>query len=235
MSDPTTRRPSFWREHPIFLWGSLALTALFLAGAAAVASRIPRYRSEAALFNARMTAAEKATRDSVLAHRGKRTQLSMAILQRDIRIRALEQKQVHLAVVIEDSVLELRHGRATLRRAAMQIGPDATVKGPNGRTWRLVRPVGERRVVELQRSPAYTIPEWVYVQQGQPVPPESERRVEGGLGAYVIRLDDGTEIHTEPQVGPLKGQLKPASFQVRASDMGAIFDAVREDMPVYIY
>jgi hypothetical protein len=228
MSDPSTRAPSFWRDHPIFLWGSLALAALFLAGAAAVASRVPRYRSEAALFNQRMTAAERATRDSVLAHRGKRTQLSMAILQRDIRIRALQQKKVHLAVSLEDSVLELR-------RAQMQVGPDATVKAPDGRTWRLVRPVGERRVVELQRSPVYTIPEWVYVQQGQPIPPEAERRVEGGLGAYVIRLDDGTEIHTEPQVGPLKGQIKPASFQVRARDMGAIFDAVREEMPVYIY
>lgn len=235
MSDPTTRGPSFWREHPIFLWGSVALAVLFLAGAAAVASRVPRYRSEAALFEARMTAAERATRDSVLAHREKRTQLSMAILQRDIRIRALQQKKIHLAVSLEDSTLELRHGRATLRRAKMQIGPDATVRAPDGRTWRLVRPVGERRVAELQRSPVYTVPEWVYVQQGQPVPPESERRVEGGLGSYVIRLDDGTEIHTEPQNGPLKGTVKPASFQVRARDMGAIFDAVKEEMPVYIY
>jgi hypothetical protein len=235
MSEPTTRRPSFWREHPLFLWGSLTVAALFLAGAAAIAMRVPRYRAEAAQFNARMTAAERATRDSVLAHRGKRTQLAMAILQRDIRIRALQQKKVHLAVSLEDSVLELRHGRATLRRAKMQIGPDAEIKAPDGRAWRLVRPVGERRVAELQRSPVYTIPEWVYVRQGQPIPPEAERRVAGGLGSYVIRLDDGTEIHTEPQAGPLKGTVKPASFQVRASDMGAIFDALKEETPVFIY
>ena len=235
MSEPTTRRPSFWRDHPVFLWGSLALAAIFLAGAAAVASRVPRYRSEAAQFNARMTEAERATRDSVLAQRGKRTQLAMAILQRDIRIRALSQKKVHLAVVLEDSTLQLRHGRATLRRVKMQIGPDANVKSPDGRTWRLVRPVGERRVADLQRSPVYTVPEWVYVQQGQPIPPEAERRVAGGIGSYLILLDDGTEIHTEPQVGPLKGQVKPASFQVRARDMGAIFDALKEETPVYIY
>jgi hypothetical protein len=234
MSEPTTRRP-FWREHPVFLWGSLAIAVLFLAGAAAIASRVPRYRSEAAHFNAQMTAAERATRDSVLAHRGKRTQLAMAILQRDIRIRSLEEKKVHLAVVIEDSVLELRHGRATLRRAKLQIGPDAAVKAPDGRAWRVVRPVGERRVAQLQRNPVYTVPEWVYVHQGMPIPPESERRVPGGLGSYVIRLDDGTEIHTEPQVGPLKGRVKPAAFQARARDMGAIFDAVKEETPVYIY
>jgi hypothetical protein len=59
--------------------------------------------------------------------------------------------------------------------------------------------------------------------------------VAGGLGSYVIRLDDGTEIHTEPQAGPLKGTVKPASFQVRARDMGAIFDALKEETPVFIY
>ncbi|HLL81689.1 MAG TPA: hypothetical protein VK420_03520, partial [Longimicrobium sp.] len=82
MSEPSTRRPSFWRDHPLFLWGSLAVAALFLAGAAAIVMRVPRYRAESAQFNARMTAAERATRDSVLAHRGKRTQLAVAILQR---------------------------------------------------------------------------------------------------------------------------------------------------------
>jgi L,D-transpeptidase YbiS len=235
MSEPTKRRSSFWRDHPVFLWGSLALMALLLAGAGIIASRVPKYRAEMAMFNAQMTAAERATRDSVLANREKRTQLAMAILQRDIRIRALQQKKVHLAVVLDDSVLELRHGRATLRRAKIQIGQDATVRAPDGRTWRLVRPVGERRVAEKQQSPVYTVPEWVYVQKGLPIPPEAERRVAGGLGTYVIRLDDGTEIHTEPQRGPLAGQVKAASFQARARDMGAIFGAVRDEMPVYIY
>jgi len=219
----------------VFLWGSLALVALLLGGAAAIWSRVPKYQSEMAAFNARMTAAERATRDSVLANQQKRTQLGMAILQRDIRIRALQQKKVHLAIVLKDSVLELRHGRATLRRAKLQIGPDATVKAPDGRTWRLVRPLGERTVAEKEESPVYTVPEWVYVQRGQPIPPESERRVPGGLGSYVIRLDDGTEIHTEPKRGPLQGQVKPAAFQARARDMGAIFGAVRDEMPVYIY
>lgn len=219
----------------MFFWGTLLLVALFGAGAAAVGMRVPKYRTETAHFNAQLTDAQKATRDSLLAHQDKRTQLAVAVLRRDMRIRSLEQKKRHLAIVLEDSVLELRMGRATLRRARLSIGPDSTVRAPDGRTWRLIRPVGERKIADLQNSPTYTIPEWVYVSRNEPVPAEAERRVRGGLGTYVIRLDDGTEIYSQPTGGPLKDAVKPGAFMARATDLAAIFDAVGEDTPVYIY
>ncbi|HWK88896.1 MAG TPA: hypothetical protein VNP72_02850, partial [Longimicrobium sp.] len=135
-----------------------------------------------------------------------------------------------------DSALELRQGAATLRRVRIHVGPDSTIRAPDGRTWRLVRPIGERKIAERQSSPTYAIPEWVYVARGQPIPTESERRVPGGLGSYVLRLDDGTEIYSQPRQGPLKDMVKPGAFMVpRGADLAAIFDAVGEDTPVYIY
>jgi hypothetical protein len=229
------RRGSLRREHPLFFWGVLGVALLLLAGSAVVAYRVPKYRSETAAFNEQLTEAQKATRDSLLANRQKRTQLAVAVLQRDMRIRSLETTQRHLAIILEDSVLELRQGRATLRRAPLTIGPDSLVRAPDGRTWRMVRPLGERRIREKQRSPTVTTPEWVYVARGEPVPPESERRVAGGLGAYVIRLNDGTEIYTLPERGPFADQVKPGAFMARGSDVAAIFDAVGEDTPVYIF
>jgi len=228
-------RGTFRKDHPAFFWGTATLIALLIAASAGVAWRIPRYQREAAQISAQMTAAQRETRDELLKTQSRRTQLAVAVLQRDLRIRSLETKNRHLAIVLKDSVLELRQGPATLRRAKLRIGPDSIVKAPDGRTWRMVRAVGERRIVERQQGDAYTIPEWVYVAQGKPIPSEAERRVAGGLGRYVIRLDDGTEIHTEPLAGPFKGALKPASFEARASDLVAIFDAVNEDTPVYIY
>ncbi|HEX8431304.1 MAG TPA: L,D-transpeptidase [Longimicrobium sp.] len=235
MSKRKDGEPSFPRAHPVFFWGTLLLAALFLGGAAAVASRVPRYQSEAAELASRMSAAERATRDSVLMHKEKRTQLSVAILRRDVRIRALTNKKQHLALSIEDSVLELRHGPATLRRARVTIGADSTVRAPDGRTWRFVRAVGERRLADKEVSPVYTVPEWVYVSRGEPVPPEAQRQVAGGLGRYVMRLDDGTEIYSRPAEGPLAGTVKPASFMANPTDLAAIFDAVSVETPVYIY
>lgn len=235
MSDPGTPKRSLRREHPVFFWGTLVLAGLFIAGAGVIASRVPRYRTETQHFNSQLTAAQRATRDSLLQAQQQRTQLAVAVLRRDMRIRSLETRKRHLAIVLDDSVLELRMGRATLRRAKLTIGADSTIRAPDGRTWRLIRPVGERKIAERQNTPTYTVPEWVYVSRGQPVPAEAERRVRGGLGTYVIRLDDGTEIYSQPSSGPLKDVVKPGAFMARARDLAAIFDAVGEDTPVYIY
>lgn len=234
MSD-SRPRGRLWREHPAFFWGTLVLVLLLLGGAGVIASRVPRYQSETEYFNRQLSAAQKATRDSLLANQQRRTALAVAVLRRDLRIRSLEQKNRHLAIILDDSVLELRHGTATLRRVHISVGPDSTVRAPDGRTWRLVRPVGERKVAERQTSPTYVVPEWVYVSRGQAIPPESERRVAGGLGAYVLRLDDGTEIYSQPSKGPLAETVKPGAFMTRSNDLAAIFDAVGENTPVYIY
>lgn len=235
MTEPRRGFSALRRNHPAFFWGVATLVLLFAVGSAVVALRVPRYQREAEEINARMSAAQRQTRDEILRTQSRRTELALAVLRRDLRIRSLETKKRHLAVVLEDSVLELRQGPATLRRAKIAIGPDSIVRAPDGRTWRFVRAVGERRLTDRQVSPTYTVPEWVYVSRGEPVPPEEERKVEGGLGRYVLVLDDGTEIYSEPQRGPLQGTVKPASFMARARDLAAIFEAVREDTPVYIY
>ncbi len=235
MDDSAPARVGFRREHPVFFWGSVALISLLVIAAAAVGSRVPRYEREAAQIAQRMTAEQRATRDELLRHRQRRTQLAMAVLQRDMRIRSLETNQRHLAIVLSNGTLELRQGRATLRRAKLAMGPDSIVRAPDGRSWRFVRGVGERHIAHREQNPTVTIPEWVYVSRGQPVPPESERRVPGGMGAYLITLDDGTKIYSQPRAGPLKDAVIPAGFMAQAADLASIFDAVDEDTPVYIY
>jgi hypothetical protein len=232
---PADREPSFRRAHPVFFWGAVALTALFTLGSVAVALRVPRYHRDIAELNRSMTATQRATRDSLLASRARRTRLALAVLRRDMRIRSFENRKRHLAISIQDSALELRQGTATLRRARIRVGADSTIRGADGRSWRLVRPLGERHIARKLDSPDYTIPEWVYVGRGQPVPPEPQRRMPGALGAYVIQLDDGTEIYSRPSAGPFAEGVKPGAFVASHRDLEAIFGAVGEDTPVYIY
>lgn len=213
----------------------IVLAGLLLSAAGVVASRVPGYRREAARLDKQMSAAERVTRDRLLGSRVKRSELALALLQRELRLRELEQKGLHLAIDTDSAVLYLRHDAATLRRAAVRIGPDSVIRAPDGRSWRFVRARGERRLREKQQSPVYTVPEWVYLGEGLPVPPEAERHVPGGLGTYVLRLDDGTEIYSAPQTGPLRGQVKPASYVVEEAELAAIFDAVSRDTPVFIY
>lgn len=223
------------RSHPVFFWGILSLVLVLLTATAAVAVRVPQYRRDAARLDRQMSAAERATRDRVLSSRARRAELAVALLQRELRLKAAEAKGLHLALEVDRSTLYLRHGPATLRSIPVQVGRDSLVRAPDGRTWRFVRALGERHVRQKQTSPVYAVPEWVYVSRGQPVPSAEARRVQGGLGRYVLRLDDGTEIYSAPTAGPLQGQVKPAGFMAAERDLQAIFDAVSVDTPVFIY
>ncbi|HEX2187384.1 MAG TPA: hypothetical protein VHG51_00740 [Longimicrobiaceae bacterium] len=235
MTETRSGLSRFRHEHPVFFWGMATLMVLFLAATAVVAARVPQYRSEAREIDARMSAAERATRDRILQSRAARSEMAVALLRRELRVRGMQQKGLHLALSTEDSTLSLRHGSATLRAVPVRIGPDSVVRAPDGRTWRFVRGLGERTVRDKEASPVYTVPEWVYVSRGEPVPPEEARRVENGLGRYVLRLNDGTEIYSQPQAGPLAEGVKPASFMVAEADLSAIFDAVDEETLVFIY
>lgn len=235
MAEPKRSLNDLRRDHPVFFWGMLALALLLVAATTVVAVRIPTYQEQANLLDSRMDETERATRDRILDSQTRRSALALALLQRELRLKAMEEEGLHLAISTEDSTLALRHGPATLRQVPVQIGADSTVRAANGQSWRLIRPLGERHLDEKLTNPEVAIPEWVYVSRGEPVPPEEERRVEGALGRYVLRLDDGTEIYTTPEAGPFVGQVKPAGFLVREEDMRAIFDAIRRDTPVYIY
>lgn len=243
MTETEGERRWIWRDHPVFFAGMLLLMIGLLSAASVVASRVPGYQQDVALFNQRMSAEERATRDRLLASEAKRAELAIALLRRDLRVKAMQQRGLHLAISLDDSTLYLMHGKAALRRARVWIGGDSVVRAPDGRSWRFVRPVGERRLAEKLYNSTYTVPEWVYVSRGEPVPSEAERTVRGGLGTYVMRLDDGTEIYSIPRKGPLAATEddsappppKPASFMAEARDLGAIIDAVNKDAPVFIY
>lgn len=223
------------REHPVFFWGVFAVLVILVSGTVAVASRIPRYQQDAALLDERMSETEKETRDRILDSRTRRSELALGLLQRQLRLKALEEKGLHLAINTEDSTLSLRHGPATLREVPLQIGPDSVIRAPGGETWRLIRALGERHLQAKEVNPTVTVPEWVYVSRGEAVPPEEERRVEGALGRYVLRLDDGTEIYSTPKEGPFAGRVRPAGFMASEQDLGTIFDAIETETPVYIY
>jgi hypothetical protein len=225
----------FRKAHPFFFWGMMTVVALFVAATAVVGSRIPRYRDEASIIQSRMSAEEKATQDRVLNSRARRSDLAIALLQRELRIKSLQQKGLHLAIDTKDSVLYLYSGRAVLRQVKVTVGPDSAVTSPDGRTWRMVRALGERQLARKESDPVLTVPEWVYVSQGQPVPPEDQRRIPGGLGSYLLVLDDGTQIYSTPSAGPFKDEPLPGAFMVHGRDLAAIFGAIKPDIAVYIY
>lgn len=230
-----SRTGSLIRKHPLFFWGILLVIILLLLATGWVARRVPEYRKTAAAYERELSVEERATRNRLLASSARGAQLTLAMIEREHKLKLLTTKGLHLAIDLSDSTLSLRHGPATLRKVRVQVGSDSVIQAPDGRTWRFVRPLGERSIVRKSTRAAYTIPEWVYVSRGKPVPSEEERRIEGGLGRYVLTLEDGVTIYSTPASGPLSEGTVPASFRVREADLASIYDAVPTETPVFIY
>jgi hypothetical protein len=186
-------------------------------------------------FDSQLDEAERETRDRILHSRTRRSELALALLQREMRLKALEEESIHIAIDTGDSTLSLRHGPATLRQIPIRVGPDSVIRAPDGRTWRFVRALGERHLQKKEVDPTVVIPEWVYVSRGQPVPSEDERRMEGADGKYVLVLDDGTEIYSRPESGPFADAPKPGAFMADEDELRAIFEGLKTETPVYIY
>lgn len=222
-------------DHPVFFWGMTALALLLLILTTVVAIRIPQYAEQMEMMDEQLDETERATRDRILESQTRRAELALALLQREMRLKALQEKSIHLAIDTDESTLSLRHGAATLREIPLQIGRDSVINAPDGRSWRFVRGLGERHVADKELNPTVVIPEWVYIGSGRAAPPEAERTIEGGNGRYVIELDDGSQIYSRPEEGPLATAPKPGSFMADEEELRTIFEALGADTPVYIY
>src|SRR5687768_1589846 len=98
MTEPRLTLSTLRREHPVFFWGTAALILVLLSGSALIAVRVPQYQREAAALARQMDAEERATRDQILESRARRSELAVALLQREMRLKALQEKEIHLAV-----------------------------------------------------------------------------------------------------------------------------------------
>jgi hypothetical protein len=95
--------------------------------------------------------------------------------------------------------------------------------------------LGKRSVARVvDGSYRWTVPEWVYLSRGWPVP--KERNVGGALGSLAIFLDSGAVLYSRPAAGPLADASYVLPGGVRAEqDLEAIRESLQPGMAVYFH
>jgi lipoprotein-anchoring transpeptidase ErfK/SrfK len=63
--------------------------------------------------------------------------------------------------------------------------------------WKFTTPKGLMRVQRMEKSPMWQAPDWYFVENGLPVPPDDHpsRYIRGGMGTTALYLGDGIAIH----------------------------------------
>ena len=189
------------------------------------------YRGEIARLRAGMSTAERRRADAVLAADERRMQVIVELAKRQ----ALGDKELHLSVSVDSSLMHLERDGAILRDMQVEVGPEKRVGVPPD-TLHMAAPRGTRRVEKvLDGAAVWEVPRWVYTDRDLPVP--DDRTLKGALGPAAVILDGGTVVYTMPSVGPLNDStyVMPGSVRVRASDLRAIVPDLKPGMTVYFY
>lgn len=147
---------------------------------------------------------------------------------------SLKSEDFYLSIDTKARKLRFYYGDTVLREADVVVGESRTFTTP-GKQWTFVPLKGAFPVEAKIVSPAWRVPEWVYLLNNQPIPTERPV-IQNGLGKYVLSMPNGYVIHTPPsEDSPLKG-AKPGSYMVSEDALAAIWPRIHKGKThVYIY
>ena len=145
--------------------------------------------------------------------------------------------ELYLVVDTENNRLAMRQGGAVLLEAVVGTGSRQFVKEETGRNWYFESPAGSLAVLGKERNPVWIRPDWSYVEENMPVPPENDpdRIVRGVLGKYALLLGNGYKIHGTKWNNLLGTHFTHGCISVGDKNLEILYKSVKTGTKVYIY
>jgi lipoprotein-anchoring transpeptidase ErfK/SrfK len=103
----------------------------------------------------------------------------------------------YLVVVdLDENRLHFMQGREVLWSAPVGTGMDLKLEAGN-RKWEFTTAPGEYQVQLKEENPVWLAPDWYFIENKLPVPPQEDprRRMPGGLGVAAVHIGRGLAIH----------------------------------------
>lgn len=102
----------------------------------------------------------------------------------------------YIVIRLSENLLLLVDGRDVLWSAPVATGTGFRLDGDR-RSWDFDTPRGVFRVERKEKDPVWVMPDWAFVERGQPVPPPDSplRRRAGALGSTALYIGYELAIH----------------------------------------
>jgi len=115
----------------------------------------------------------------------------------DVRSSPVLARGDYLVVVdLDDDMLHFLHGRNVLWSAPVGTGMDLRLETEQ-RNWTFSTPTGAYEVQYKEENPVWNAPDWFFIENKLPVPPQGDprRRLPGALGVAAVHFGRGLAIH----------------------------------------
>lgn len=140
-----------------------------------------------------------------------------------------------VVVSLEEHRLYVVEGERILWSARIGTGTGERLAGA-GREWEFSTPRGEFQVQLKERDPVWHLPDWVFVERGEPIPPldSPKRRAVGQLGAAALYLSPEIAIHGTDHPEQLGAAVSHGCIRVSNQDVRRLYDELEVGTPVVI-
>lgn len=153
------------------------------------------------------------------------------------RLNSLTPQENYIVVDTGMNRLYLKNGSTTIREAVVSSGSGNILRDPAGkRQWVFDTPRGEYRVQKKYVAPAWTKPDWAFIEEGEAVPKDPRKRIEEGvLGDYALGFGNGFFIHGTLYTRLLGRNVTHGCIRVGDNDLKFIFNTASIGTKIYIF
>jgi len=142
----------------------------------------------------------------------------------------------YVVVDVEHNELRFMDGERVLWRAPVGTGTGFRLTTRSGRQWQFHTPSGTMMVQYKELNPAWFRPDWWFIENKLPVPPQDSplRKEEGGLGAAAVYLGNELAIHGTDKPQLLGRRVSHGCIRLSNANAVRLFHNVQVGTPVVI-
>jgi len=153
------------------------------------------------------------------------------------RLKGLTPNEIYIVIDTGRNRLYLKRGHGKIREAVISAGSGSILKDPAGkRQWIFDTPRGEYHVQTKYLAPAWTRPDWAFIEEGEAIPKDPRKRVEEGvLGEYALGFGNGYFIHGTLYTRLLGRNVTHGCIRVGDRDLKTVYSAAGVGTRIYIF
>lgn len=159
----------------------------------------------------------------------------LEVLER--KYNALTPKQKYLVINTSENHFYLYHNKKLEREGFVSTGSNIRMLTNDNREWVFKTPKGKHTVKNKITTPVWKKPDWAFIEDGLPVPPQnhSSRFEYGSLGDYALNLGDGYLIHGTLYKRLLGMPVTHGCIRLNDEDLEYIYKSLHPGSKVYIF
>ena len=142
----------------------------------------------------------------------------------------------YIVISLEEHRLFLMENERVIWATLVGTGTGTRLEGA-GQKWEFSTPRGMFRVQRKEKDPKWYVPDWAFVERGQPIPPpeDPKRWEEGMLGTSALYLGEGIAVHGTSKPELLGQSVSHGCIRMTNEAARMLYHEVEVGTPVFIY